>query len=225
MKAAILSGGGSEKMSGPGEARSGGTSPQSGPRTALPGDRQSAPGVNRMASRPSGERDHYRLFGLSPTASAEVIVEAYRRLARRYHPDAATEESASSEMFKRITESYGVLSDPRERRDYDRRRSKETKPEWFARESVAPSNIGRPSTAAASGRRSPAERPPTSTPSWPSRRKRRATAACSTSRLRSRRGAGAAPGKAGSPMQSAATAMDWANFKIGAGCASLCPAE
>jgi DnaJ-class molecular chaperone len=104
-----------------------------------------------MASRPSGERDYYRLFGLSPTASTAEIVEAYRRLARRYHPDAATEESASSEMFKRITEAYGVLSDPRERRDYDRRRSQETKPDGFARESVTPSHGGRPSTAGGFG--------------------------------------------------------------------------
>jgi molecular chaperone DnaJ len=77
-----------------------------------------------MWDRSNGERDYYRLFGLSPDATTEQIVEAYRRLARRFHPDVAAEASGSSEMFKRITEAYGVLTDPHRRRDYDGRRSR-----------------------------------------------------------------------------------------------------
>jgi len=68
----------------------------------------------------SGEMDYYEVLGVSPDASAEDIKQAYKRLARQYHPDISKEHE---EKFKRITEAYNVLSSPEKRREYDLRRS------------------------------------------------------------------------------------------------------
>lgn len=87
-----------------------------------------------MTSSPFHEHDYYGLFGLSPSATAAEIVDAYRRLALRYHPDVAAEAAGSPEMFKRISEAYAVLSDPQQRRRYDRRRAR-------ARRSSPPENV------------------------------------------------------------------------------------
>ncbi|MBI3979367.1 MAG: DnaJ domain-containing protein [Chloroflexi bacterium] len=76
--------------------------------------------------RPAPEPgDHYALLGVPPTATAEEVRRAYRRLARKYHPDTTTEpRDRAAERFKRITEAYEVLSDPKRRAEYDRRRNK-----------------------------------------------------------------------------------------------------
>ncbi|MFZ8876254.1 MAG: J domain-containing protein [Ilumatobacteraceae bacterium] len=64
--------------------------------------------------------DHYRVLGVSPSASGEEIRSAYRREARRLHPDSAG--SASSADMARLNEAYRVLSDPGRRVMYDRSR-------------------------------------------------------------------------------------------------------
>lgn len=63
-------------------------------------------------------RDYYQVLGVSRDCSQEEIKAAYRRLARRYHPDVCDEEGAE-ERFKEIGEAYAVLSDPEKRRRYD----------------------------------------------------------------------------------------------------------
>jgi len=63
--------------------------------------------------------DHYRLLGLSMSASAAAIRTAYRRLARALHPDRAGEQS--KEAFQKIALAYEVLSDPAKRARYDDR--------------------------------------------------------------------------------------------------------
>lgn len=64
--------------------------------------------------------DHYKTLGVSRQASADSIKVAYRRLARKYHPDVSKEPGAEA-RFKEITEAYEVLRDAQRRSAYDRR--------------------------------------------------------------------------------------------------------
>ena len=68
-----------------------------------------------------GSSDYYRLFGVSPGASHEEIKQAYRRLARQYHPDVSDHPEAG-ERFRLVAEAWAVLGDPERRRRYDRER-------------------------------------------------------------------------------------------------------
>jgi curved DNA-binding protein len=66
-------------------------------------------------------RDYYETLGVSKTASADEIKSAFRKLARKHHPDLAKakEKAAAEEKFKQINEAYEVLSDPEKRTKYD----------------------------------------------------------------------------------------------------------
>ncbi len=61
---------------------------------------------------------HYELLGVAPTASADEVRDAYRRAARRHHPDAGAERSADA--MAQINQAWWTLRDPDRRRDYDR---------------------------------------------------------------------------------------------------------
>lgn len=63
-------------------------------------------------------KDYYEVMGLSRDASADEIKRAYRRLARKYHPDVSKEPEAE-ERFKELGEAYEVLKDPEKRAAYD----------------------------------------------------------------------------------------------------------
>lgn len=63
--------------------------------------------------------DLYALLGLAPGASSADIKRAYRRLARRYHPDINPGDRAAESLYKRISEAYETLVDPERRRTYD----------------------------------------------------------------------------------------------------------
>jgi curved DNA-binding protein len=65
-------------------------------------------------------RDYYETLGVSKTATADEIRSAYRKLARKYHPDVAKDKKAGEEKFKEINEAYEVLGDPEKRKKYDR---------------------------------------------------------------------------------------------------------
>ncbi|MFE9812084.1 DnaJ C-terminal domain-containing protein [Streptomyces sp. NPDC005227] len=64
-------------------------------------------------------RDFYEVLGVSRTASQDEIQQAYRRLARRYHPD-VNKDPGAEERFKDLNEAYSALSDPKSRARYDR---------------------------------------------------------------------------------------------------------
>jgi DnaJ-class molecular chaperone len=87
-----------------------------------------------MVLSPVGHRDYYRILKVPPESNAETITGAFRRLARRYHPDRSTESDAE-ERFKEITEAYSVLSDPVRRAGYDAARMAELYPSRPARRS------------------------------------------------------------------------------------------
>jgi curved DNA-binding protein len=64
-------------------------------------------------------QDYYETLGVSRTATADDIKQAYRKLARKYHPDVNPGDTTAEEKFKDIGEAYAVLSDPEKRQRYD----------------------------------------------------------------------------------------------------------
>src|SRR5436189_2838859 len=66
------------------------------------------------------KQDYYEVLGIKRDAMPDEIKKAYRRLARKYHPDVNPGDKASEERFKLTTEAHDVLSDPKKRKVYDR---------------------------------------------------------------------------------------------------------
>lgn len=65
-------------------------------------------------------KDYYDILGVKRGASEKEIKQAYRRLARRHHPDVNPGDKAAEARFKEINQAYEVLSDPEKRKKYDR---------------------------------------------------------------------------------------------------------
>ena len=63
-------------------------------------------------------KDYYQILGVPKTATAEDIKKAYRKLARKYHPDVSKETDAEKQM-QDVNEARDVLSDPEKRAAYD----------------------------------------------------------------------------------------------------------
>src|SRR5437016_1550484 len=68
----------------------------------------------------AGKDDFYHVLGVNRKAGAEEIRKAYKRLARKHHPDLNPGDKNAEERFKKISEAYEVLSDPKKRQTYDR---------------------------------------------------------------------------------------------------------
>src|SRR5205085_11434137 len=66
------------------------------------------------------KEDFYQILGVKRDAKPEEIKKAYRRLARKHHPDVNPGDKSAEERFKQITEAHDVLSDPKKRKVYDR---------------------------------------------------------------------------------------------------------
>ena len=67
----------------------------------------------------SVKRDYYEVLGLSKGADAGSIKKAYRKLAKKYHPDTNQGDKQAEKKFKEVTEAYTVLSDPEKKKMYD----------------------------------------------------------------------------------------------------------
>jgi molecular chaperone DnaJ len=67
-------------------------------------------------------KDFYNVLGVSSTASPDEIKKAYRKLAKKFHPDANASDAKAAERFKEISEANNVLSDPAKRKQYDEMR-------------------------------------------------------------------------------------------------------
>src|SRR5688500_16634201 len=66
------------------------------------------------------KKDYYQTLGVKKGAKADEIKKAYRRLARKHHPDVNPNDKASEEKFKEVQEAYDVLSDEKKRKVFDR---------------------------------------------------------------------------------------------------------
>src|SRR3981081_3103129 len=70
-----------------------------------------------MATTP--KKNYYEILGVKKSASADDIRKAFRKLARKYHPDVNPGDKAAEEKFKTLSEANDVLSDPKKRKIYD----------------------------------------------------------------------------------------------------------
>lgn len=66
------------------------------------------------------KRDYYEVLGVSRKADENAIKKAYRKLAKKYHPDTNAGNAQAEQKFKEVTEAYTILSDPEKRKRYDR---------------------------------------------------------------------------------------------------------
>ena len=67
----------------------------------------------------AGKRDYYEVLGIDRNADEASIKKAYRKMAKKYHPDMNKDNPDAEEKFKEVTEAYNVLSDKEKKKLYD----------------------------------------------------------------------------------------------------------
>src|SRR5271169_2288398 len=67
----------------------------------------------------TSKKDYYEILGVKKSASADDIRKAFRKLARKYHPDVNPGDKTAEDKFKSLSEANEVLSDPKKRKIYD----------------------------------------------------------------------------------------------------------
>jgi molecular chaperone DnaJ len=72
-----------------------------------------------MRTMSQQKRDYYEVLGIDKTADPATIKKAYRKLAKKYHPDSNVGNEAAAEKFKEVNEAYDILSDPEKKKLYD----------------------------------------------------------------------------------------------------------
>jgi len=77
------------------------------------------------------KRDYYEVLGVDRGADESAIKSAYRKLAKKYHPDVNPGDKEAEKKFKEATEAYGILSDPEKRRQYDQFGHLAVSPAWI----------------------------------------------------------------------------------------------
>jgi DnaJ-class molecular chaperone len=77
------------------------------------------------------QEDYYEVLGLQKDCTAQQVIEAYRKLAFRYHPDLHPNDEKAAARFKLITEAFEVLTNDEKRRLYDERGKRRDEPETF----------------------------------------------------------------------------------------------
>lgn len=65
------------------------------------------------------KKDYYDVLGVKKNSTKQEMKRAYRKLAKKYHPDSNKDNPSAEQMFKEITEAYNVLSDEEKRKLYD----------------------------------------------------------------------------------------------------------
>jgi curved DNA-binding protein len=98
-------------------------------------------------------KDYYSTLGVSKTASDKEIKQAFRKLARKFHPDVNPGDKAAEARFKELNEANEVLSDPAKRKKYD-----ELGANWRMYEQAQQSGQGPPGVHSGSGATPPGAR-------------------------------------------------------------------
>ena len=91
-------------------------------------------------------KDYYKTLSVEPDADSKTIKTAYRKLARKYHPDVSQDHQAE-DKFKEVSEAYEVLKDPQKRAEYDEIRrygGQQSAPGWRQREGFSEGQTGQP---------------------------------------------------------------------------------
>ena len=86
-------------------------------------------------------QNYYDILGVSRNASDKDIKSAYRRMARKLHPDVNPDDSRAQNQFKKVNEAYEVVGDPARRKDYD-----QFGDNWKHADQIRNVNAGRSST-------------------------------------------------------------------------------